>query len=284
MRHALSTHLFVNHCLTTVWLDRVLHAGIPAVEIFCARQSVDWRNRAQLNELTHWFRDSELELWSLHAPMYTDDVWGRSGPHSVITITETAKPRRVEMIDELRRVIEIAERIPFRYLIQHIGVADEEWDDRKVEAAFTALEELKVFASQRGVEILLENIPNAFSSAERLLTFLEITHLDLNFCFDTGHAHMMEGVRPAFELMRDRIRSTHLHANDGARDAHLFPYLAAEGTIDWKETMRLLKSRPGQFPLMLELREVAGMADPFARVREVFERLENEPDGGTEND
>ena len=33
-----------------------------------------------------------------------------------------------------------------------------------MDAAFSALEELIVFARQRGVEILLENIPNGFSS------------------------------------------------------------------------------------------------------------------------
>ena len=59
MRHILSTHLFVNHRLTAVWLDRVWDAGFPAVEIFCARQHLDYRDRAQINELAHWFRDAE---------------------------------------------------------------------------------------------------------------------------------------------------------------------------------------------------------------------------------
>ena len=45
-----------------------------------------------------------------------------------------------------------------------MGVSGEEFDERKVDAAFTSLEELTVFARQRGVEILLENIPNGFSS------------------------------------------------------------------------------------------------------------------------
>ena len=61
--------------------------------------------------------------------------------------------------------------IPFRYLIQHIGVAGEEFDERKFDAAFAALEELSLFARQRGVEILLENTPNELASAARLLQF-----------------------------------------------------------------------------------------------------------------
>ena len=71
MNHVLSTHLFVNHRLTTVWLDKIWHAGIPAVEIFCARQHLDYRDQAQIAELGHWFRDSQLKLHSLHSPMYT---------------------------------------------------------------------------------------------------------------------------------------------------------------------------------------------------------------------
>ncbi|MCW5983147.1 MAG: sugar phosphate isomerase/epimerase [Bryobacteraceae bacterium] len=276
MKHVLSSHLFINHRLTVVWLDRVLDAGISAVEIFCARQSLDYRDRAQINELAHWFRDSELELWSLHAPMYTDDVWGKSGPHSVVSITETSKPRRVANVDEIKRAIEIAEKIPFRYLVQHLGVSGEEWDDAKVDAAFTCLEDLKVFAGVRGVEVLLENIPNAFSSSDRLRYILGITHLDINFCFDVGHANMMEGIEPAYERMKDRIRSTHIHNNDGVKDLHLFPYLADGGNIDWNKTMKLLRSRPDQYPLLLELREVPDMAEPFARANEVFDRLENE--------
>jgi sugar phosphate isomerase/epimerase len=274
MDHVLSTHLFVNHRLNTVWLSRIGDAGIPAVEIFCARQHLDYRNRAQVNELAHWFRDSTLKLHSLHAPMYNDDVWGRSGPQAVITITEPNKAKRIAMVDEIKRAIEIAEQIPFRYLIQHIGVGGEEYDERKVEAAFTSLEELSVFARQRGVEILLENIPNQLSSSELLVQFLNITHLDLNFCFDIGHAHIMEGVEPAFERMKDRIRSTHLHDNDGTSDSHYFPFGTQGGTIDWKRAVELLHTRRLQYPLLLELKEVPEMEAPFTVVQQIFDKLE----------
>jgi sugar phosphate isomerase/epimerase len=274
MNHVLSTHLFVNHRLTTAMLAKIHQAGIPAVEIFCARQHLDYHDRAQIAELGHWFRDSELRIHSLHSPMYTDEIWGRSGPHSVISITETVKARRLEMVDEIKRALEIAETIPFRYLVQHIGVSGEEFDMRKIDAAFSSLEQITVFARQFGVEVLLENIPNDFSSAERLLQFEELTHMHLNFVFDTGHANLHSGVEPAFELMKDRIRSTHVHDNDGKKDIHLFPLLGEGGTIDWKNTMRLLHGCGDQFPLLLELKERPDVANPLEGVREIFDRLE----------
>src|SRR5881227_1735386 len=115
MQLVLSTHLFVRHRLTTIWLQRVWDAGFEAVEIFCARQHFDYREKAQISELGHWFRDSALRLNSIHAPMYTDDVWGRSGPQSVIDISETAKAKRMSMVDEIKRALEIADVVPFRY-------------------------------------------------------------------------------------------------------------------------------------------------------------------------
>src|SRR5882762_6273949 len=120
MQRALSTLLLVNHRLTNVWLDRIWGAGIPLVELFCARQHLDYYNRAQISELGHWFRESELKLHSLHSPMYNDEIWGRSGPQSVITLTEPIKSKRLPMVDEVKRAIEIAETIPFRFLIQHL--------------------------------------------------------------------------------------------------------------------------------------------------------------------
>jgi len=276
MNHALSTHLFVNHRLTVALLSKIEQAGIPAVEIFCARQHLDYREKAQVAELGYWFRDSAIKLHALHAPMYTDEIWGRSGPHAVVSITEPVKGRRLEMVDEIKRALDIAEIVPFRYLIQHIGVAGEEFDLRKFDAAFAALEELNLFARQRGVEILLENTPNELASAARLLQFQELTHIGLNYAFDLGHAHMNEGVEKAFNLMKDRIRSTHVHDNGGKEDSHLFPLLSEGGTIDWKNAMRLLRSRDGQYPLLLELTEQPGMTHPLDSVKEVFDRLEDQ--------
>ena len=274
MQRALSTHLFLNHRLTTVWLERIWDAGIPLVEFFCARQHLDYHNRAQISELGYWFRDSELKLHSLHSPLYNDEANGVSGPQSIINITEPQKSKRIPMIDEIKRALDIAEVVPFRYLIQHMGVTGQEYDERSIDAAFTALEEISLFARQRGVEVLLENIPNALSSAERLLMFLGVTHLPLNVCFDVGHAHLTEGVENAYRMLKSRIRSIHLHDNDGEQDEHLFPYNGG-GKIDWPRAMHVLRSQPDRYPLLLELREVPEMGMPFDTLNKIFDTLEN---------
>src|SRR5436309_2101122 len=167
MNRVLSTHVCVNHRLSVAWLNKAMQAGIPSVEIFCARQG--------------------------------------------------------------------------------------------------------------GVRIMLENIPNQRSTAERLTSYLKITQLDLKFMFDVGHAHIGGGVEQELEIMKQRIRSTHVHDNDGEKDIHLFPMLAEGGTVDWKKTMKLLRSRGDQYPLLLELREVNGMEAPLDCINQVFDGLEGLP-------
>lgn len=273
MQRALSTHLSVNNRLTTALLDRIAMAGIPLVEIFCGRQHFDYRDRAQSAELGHFFRDTELKLHSIHSPMYSDDVWGRSGPDSVLDITEPVKLRRMHTVDEIKRALELAEVVPFRYMIQHLGVAGQEFDPRRMDSGFSSLEEISLFARQRGVEVLLENTPNELASADRLMLFFESTHMDLNVCFDLGHANMNEGVATAFNTLKSRIRSTHVHDNNGVDDLHLFP-MAAGGSIDWTRTMNLLRTLT-DCPLVLELKEVPEMAHPLDQVMKTFDSLEN---------
>lgn len=275
MDHVLSTHLVVNHRLTTAMLDKILHAGIPAVEIFCARQHLDYRNKAQIDEIGHWFRDADLRLHSMHSPMFTDEIWGRSGRQSVIDITETRKAQRIFYVDEIKRALEIAEVAPFQYLIQHLGYDQDEYDEHRLDAAFSSLEELNNFARARGVEILLENIPNVFASGQRLTGFLRMTHLNMGFCFDTGHANLLGSVEDEFQIMLERIRSTHVHDNDGKRDSHLFPLHSEGGTIQWGRVMDQFRAHSEQFPLVLELKEVADMEHPFQEAQQVFEKLES---------
>jgi sugar phosphate isomerase/epimerase len=273
MDRVLSTHVICNHRLTTAWLNRLDTANISGVEIFCAPQHLDYRNKSQIGELGHWFRDSPLKMHSLHSPMYTDEIWGRTGPHTHINITDRKKADRMRWVGEIKRALEIAEIVPFKYLVQHLGVGGQEFSEHAIEAAFTSLEELVVFAQQRGVEILLENTPNELSSAERLELFNTETHLHLNYVFDTGHAHIGAGIEHEFGIMKKRIRSLHVHDNDGKDDQHLFP-LHEKGTISWPATMDLLRSCPGQYPLLLELREVAEMQHPIAEIARVFDELE----------
>ncbi len=271
MQRALSTLCFASQRLTTSWLDRIQDAEIPLVELYCSRRHLDYRDTSQAADLGSWFRDSKLKIHAVHSPVHNDESGGRSGPQSRINITEEGKAKRIAMVDEIKRALDLIEFFPFRYFIQHIGIPDEDFDLRKLDFAFTALEEINLFARQRGIEVLLENLPSGMASAEHLLTFVDVTHMKLNFCFDAGHAHMMEGVENSFEMMKPRIRSVNLHDNDSRDDLHGYPQ---SGTIPWRKLMTRLRSLPGDVPLLLEVKERADLAKPLDEVRRVFDALE----------
>jgi len=82
-------------------------------------------------------------------------------------------------------------------------------------------------------------------------------------------------VEAEFALMKPRIRSTHVHDNNGKEDSHISPLIGTGGTIDWNTTMRLLRGGQDQFPLLLELKDHGDTQRPLDHALEIFDRLEN---------
>ena len=270
MLRAMSTYVYVRERLHPGLLDTLARGGAQAIEIFAARQHMDYANRKQhVREIADWFRTSGVTLNSVHSPLYADYEWGRSGGPPV-NIAAADRAHRVEAMDEIKRALEIAEQIPFRFLVQHMGVSDEAFDEHKFEAAMTSIEHLRAFAKPLGVRILLENIPNELSTPDRIVELIRTSHFeDVGVCFDLGHAHMMSSVPQAFETLKDYIRSTHTHDNKRDKDTHLWP---GEGSIDWKEAMQLLSSAPHTPALLLEI-EGDEKLHPSDKMQEVFRKL-----------
>jgi len=271
MLKAVSTYLFVKERLHPGILDGLARNGVQAVEIFAARQHVDYANRkAHVKEIADWFRGSGIPLNSVHSPLYADYEWGRAGAPPV-NIASIDRAARIEAMDEIKRALEIAEQIPFRFLVQHLGAPNESFSEKKFEAAMTSIEHLRAFAKPLGVRILLENIPNELSTPDRLVEMIRGAHFDdVGVCFDFGHAHMDGSVAQAFEIVRPHICSTHVHDNDKSKDSHLWP---GQGTIDWKEAMELLRTAPQTPPLLLELAEDEKV-NPLEKLAGTFEKLE----------
>lgn len=271
MLRAVSTYIHVKERLHPGLLDELVKAGAQAIEIFAARQHFDYANRKQhIREIADWFRSSGIPLNSVHAPLFADYEWGRTGAPPV-NVASNDRAGRIDAMDEIKRALEVAEQIPFRFLVQHIGTPNESFDERKFEAAMTSIEHLRAFAKPLGVKILIENIPNELSTPERLVEFIQTSHFDdIGVCFDCGHAHMMTNVPDAFETLKKYICSTHLHDNQKDKDSHLWP---GKGSIDWKQTMELLRRLPQTPPLLLEI-DGEDKKNPTEDVSATFRKLE----------
>ena len=138
--------------------------------------------------------------------------------------------------------------------------------DYSVEVMFDcmkrSLDELLPFAESLGVTVCIENIWWQINTPERLLAIKAHFPTDaLGFCYDAGHANLMDKGRnfpesspfrvwgetpPHFddhilEKMLPHVVNCHLHDNNGITDQHLNP---GRGNIDWKKIIPLLKTAP----------------------------------------
>ena len=172
-------------------------------------------------------------------------------------------------MDELKRVIDVADDLPYSRLILHMGGARETADPRKRDAAFSTLEHLILHAHHAGVTVCIENTTSEMGDPRYLRAFVDETRLTgLRFNFDIGHSFLSdfqedERIEKSFAPLGDLVSSVHLHDNNGEKDEHLPPY---DGSIDWPAAIKVLKSAPqGNVPLVLELKEKTGPEAPAAQ-------------------
>lgn len=267
MRRVLSTRLFGRQRLTTAALDRIARAAFREVELHGERSHLDYRSRAQIDELRHWFGDAELRPVCFRTPVFFDENW--VGADAVLDIASTDKPRRIRSTDELKRALEVAERVPFSRAVLRLGPPEGKYSRDRADAAFNALDELNVFARQLDVDLLIENGPNGLSSADRLVEFLGTTHLPLGFSFDTGEAAVV-GLRREFETVAEKIRAVRVREL-------LSDEPGATPDIDWPEAMRSLAHAPAD-SLWLLSPDPVDVEDPAAldQARRTFDRLEED--------
>jgi sugar phosphate isomerase/epimerase len=272
MRRAMSTLIYARReRLHPGLLDQMVSGGAEAIEIFAARGHFNYADRQHVRQIANWFRSTGVTFHSMHSPMHPDEDWGRGGA-TPINIASVEKLQRVAATDEIKRAIEVAEQAPFQFLVQHVGTGHEEAEEHKLDAAMSSLEHLHAFAKPLGVQLLVENITNELSTPEKLMELLHAGRFDdIGVCFDVGHAHIMSSVRQAFEVLKHRVRSTHVHDNDKDHDSHLWP---GEGSIAWKQTMELLRTAPHAPPVLLEIEGVEG-EKVSEKMTEAFSKLES---------
>ena len=265
MHRLLSTYLFVSRKLTRDLLGEIANAGFQGVEIFCSRAHFNYTSKADAQEVRQILADCRLTLTSLHAPTSRDLSATRESGQP-LSICEVERVRRIEAMDEFKRAIDVAEDLPFPRMVMHMGGTRETADPRKRDAAFSSLEHLILHARHLGVTICVENTTSEMGDPAYLREFVDETRLTgLRFNFDIGHAHLADGaaeerIEKSFAPLRDLVVGVHVHDNRGEKDEHLPPY---EGTIDWPEAIKTLKTAPdSNVPLLLELKEKSGPDAP----------------------
>jgi sugar phosphate isomerase/epimerase len=110
-----------------------------------------------------------------------------------------------------------------------------------VERNIATLKELIPYAAERGVGVMVENLPGDFNTAKELGDLLDALP-DLGLHLDIGHANLLVLHSTVEELLvsyGSRLRHVHLHDNKGgSADLHL---PLGTGTVDVRGAVRLLK-------------------------------------------
>lgn len=278
----LSTYLFISKKLTRELLAQIRNCRFDAVEIFAARSHFDYATKDEVRSIRQALFDHQLHLTSIHAPTSRDLSVNREGG-SPLSVTEIERVRRIEAMDELKRVIDVAEDLPFPRLILHMGGSRETADPRKRDAAFSTLEHLSLHARHAGVTICLENTTSEMGEPSYLRSFIDETRLTaLRINFDIGHAYLSDGpeserIAKSLGPIHELVASAHIHDNHGEKDEHLPPF---DGSIDWLTALpHLRKSTSAELPLTLELKEKSGpdvpsFSDQLAAAAKSLDRLE----------
>jgi sugar phosphate isomerase/epimerase len=273
-RFGVSTHLFHQSRLTRDHLVHIAGHGFETVEVFATRPHFDYHDEQSIQRLGEWLADTRLELHSIHAPIMEGMTNGRwVGSYSNASGDEK---RRAAAIAETRAALDVARRLPYRYLVTHLGMPAAEQvpaNDNQRDAARRSIEEIAAMAAQVRVQVALEVIPNDLSGAADLVRLIEedLDGLDVGICLDYGHAHLMGDLGDAIETISGHLLTTHVHDNGGRRDDHLVPF---GGAIDWDAAMMETQKIGYDGVLMLEVSDTADPVDVLRRCAKARARLE----------
>ena len=163
--------------------------------------------------------------------------------------------------------------------------------DTQMDFIKRSLDELLPLAEELGIVICIENIWHQTNTPERLLEVKECFPTDaLGFCYDAGHANLMDKGRnypesnpfkawgeitPAWddqilEKMLPHVVNCHLHDNNGINDQHRNP---GSGNINWQHITGLLAKAPRLQVIQSEVIPVRGnvaIKDICAKFAELF--------------
>jgi len=276
-----STHLYHNQQLSREHLVEIGAHGFQTVEVFATRTHFDYHNPAAIADLQQWLAEAGLALHGVHAPIGESFVGGRWGPP--LSLASADADRRARAMDEARRALHIARRIPFAVLVAHLGLPRSQQradpvrptspTDNSREAARRSIDELQRLAEPLGVRVVVEVIPNELSRAGSLVHFVEnvLDASGVGICLDFGHAHIDGDLVDAIETVSEHLMTTHVHDNRGRTDDHLVPF---EGSIDWPAALTAVRKVGYDGTLMLEIAAYHSVKETLQKAQKARQRME----------
>jgi sugar phosphate isomerase/epimerase len=145
-------------------------------------------------------------------------------------------------LEELRRCVDVFADLGVRWMNVHPD-RHAPMHDRAffVEKNIATMSELLPYARERGVGLMMENLPGDFNTAQQVGELLNPLP-ELGLHLDIGHANLQVVQSTVDELLAaygSRLRHVHLHDNKGgSADLHL---PLGTGSVDVRAAVRALK-------------------------------------------
>jgi sugar phosphate isomerase/epimerase len=229
-RYAISTWHYVASPLEDA-LRGIAAAGFKWVEMWGDKAHLDPRIHPDMRAIGHLLGRLGLRVHSIHAPFSGLDLGLPGGARK-------ADAQRV-----IGDALELGAALGATLAVIHVSSHGEDLQEsarycesgRVVEDLVHSL--LQV-AGRTGVGLALENLPPEANRRYFGCCLQELAAIfpdpSVGFCLDIGHAILHEvSIASEIQVAGSRLRSLHVHNNDGIHDRHWPP---RQGIINWRAT------------------------------------------------
>lgn len=238
MEIGISTRCLEAAPLTVDALERLRRTGFERIELHSNRPIFDFHEKSLVRDVARWFMENGLPRPSLHLP-FEEEREPRKP--QALSVVDPSFHERSRALDEIKRCLELAERLELDYVVLHLGIPGQSFNPVVFDHAFTAIYTIQSFS---GCRVLIENIGNEITTTRRVQEFIAAAQLqNTGFCYDTGHADDGNSFEAA---------AIHLDDNDGNSDEHRLPF---EGRTNWHMFVEKLVAADYRGPLILETRD-----------------------------
>ena len=225
-------------------LNLAVRMGASCVEVL-----PHWRSLPDPVALGRRVADLGLTVHSAHG------CWGgQSIAAPRVDLGSIDDRTRLASLDDIRHCIDWTRQAGGRHLVIHPGgLSDPDEGATRSDALIRSLIALADHASNPDFLLCVENMPPGVFPGSRMADLAaivaEVDHPKVGLAVDTGHAHLVSSAAAETRAAGDRLRTTHVHDNNGQQDVHLPP---GHGTIDWAGWVAALDDVGYTGPIMLE--------------------------------
>ncbi len=249
---SVSAHLFAYEPLAFDHLKAVADCGYRQVELWAMRPHLDYENDGTIARLKGWLKDLPVLAASFHAPFYAHFDEARAGNWLSLSAPDEDLRRKTLALTEtaMQTMADLGTQIA----VLHPGGPSPAGESDTFDGLRESLETLLPLAEELNLTLAVENIPASMGRPVPLAEFVaEFDHPRVKICLDAGHANITDGenIEAAFRHLAPLAAATHIHDNDGEKDAHLVP---GKGNIAWSLLWKALGDAGYTGPLTYELR------------------------------